>query len=71
MTCKNKRRSTTVSEQLLLDLDHHIDKIAWLIKEYQFLVKKVTRTTTENLVEVGLLVPSLIHSFSFVYSNSK
>ena len=68
---KNKRRSTTVSEQLLLDLDHHIDKIAWLIKEYQFLVKKVIRTTTENLVEVGLLVPSLIHSFSFVYSNSK
>ena len=33
--------------------------------------KKVIRTNTENSVEVGLFVPSLIHSFSFVYSNSK
>ena len=33
--------------------------------------KKEIRTNTENSVEVGLFVPSLIHSFSFVYSNSK
>ena len=32
---------------------------------------KVIRTNTENSVQVGLFVPSLIHSFSFVYSNSK
>ena len=71
MTCKNKHRSTTVLEEILLDLHHHIARLAWLIQEYLFLVKKVTRTNTENSVEVGLFVPSLTHSFSFVYSNSK
>ena len=30
----------------------------------------VIKTNTENSVEVGLFVPSLIHSFSFVYSHS-
>ena len=30
--------------------------------------KKVIRTNTENSVEVGLFLTSLIHSFSFVYS---
>ena len=33
--------------------------------------KKVIRTNTENSVEVELLVPSFIRSFSFVYLNSK
>ena len=33
--------------------------------------KKVFRTNTQNSEEVGLFIPSLIHSFSFVYSNSK
>ena len=33
--------------------------------------KKVIRTNTENSVEVGLFVPSLVHSFRFVFSNSK
>ena len=32
---------------------------------------KVIRTNTENSVEVRRFVTSLIHSFSFVYSNSK
>ena len=33
--------------------------------------KKVVWTNTEISVEVGLFFLSLIHSFSFVYSNSK
>ena len=31
MTCKNKHRSTTVLEEVLLDLHHHIARLAWLI----------------------------------------
>ena len=56
--------------EILLDLHHHIARLAWLIQEYLFLVKKVIRTNTEHSVELGLFAPSLIHSFSFVYSNS-
>ena len=33
-------------------------------------IKKVIRTNTENSVEVGFFVPSLMPSFSYVYSNS-
>ena len=40
MTCKNKHRSTTLLEEILLDLHHHIAKLAWLIQEYLLLVKK-------------------------------
>ena len=72
MTCKNKRRSTTIVEEILLDFHHHVATLAWLIQEYLFLVEKVTRTNTENSLEVaGLFVTLLIYSFSFVYSNSK
>ena len=55
----NKHRSTTVLEEILLDPHHHIARLAWLIQEYLFLVKKVIRTNTENSVEVGLFVPSI------------
>ena len=48
ITCKNKYRSTTVLEEILLDLHHHIARLAWLIQEYLFLVKKLIRTSTEN-----------------------
>ena len=40
MTCKNKHRSTTVLEEILPDLHDHIAKLAWLIQECIFLVKK-------------------------------
>ena len=70
MTCKNKHRSTTVLEEILLDLHHHIARLAWLIQEYLFLVKKVTRTNTENSVEVGLFVTSLIHLVLFIQIQS-
>ena len=40
MTCKNKHRSTTLLEEILLDLHYHIAKLAWLIQEYLLLVKK-------------------------------
>ena len=40
MACKNKHRSTTVLEEILLDLHHHIARLAWLMQEYLFLVKK-------------------------------
>ena len=66
MTCKNKHRPTTVLEEISLDLHHHIARLAWLIQEYLFLVKKVTRTNTENSVEVGLFVTSLIHLVLFI-----
>ena len=72
MTRKNKRRSTTILEEILLDFHHHVSRLEWLIQEYLFLVEKVIRTNTENSLEVaGLFITSLIHSFSFVYSNSK
>ena len=61
MTRKNKHRSTTVLEEILVDLHHHIARLTWLIQEYLYLIKKVIRTNTENLVEVGLFVTSLIH----------
>ena len=62
---QKKHRSTTVLEEILLDLNHHLARLAWLIKEYLFFSKKVTRTITENLAEVGLFVT---YSFSFAYS---
>ena len=40
MTCKNKHRSTTGLEEILLNLHYHIARLAWLIQEYLFLVKK-------------------------------
>ena len=55
---------------ILLNLHHPIASLASLIQEYLCLVWKLIRTNTENSVEVGLFVTSLIHSFSFVYSNS-
>ena len=70
MTCKNKHKSTTELEEILLDLHHHIATLVWLIQSIYFR-KNVIRTDNENSVEIGLFVPSLIHSFSFVYSNSK
>ena len=39
MTCKGKHRSTTVLEEISLDLHHDIARLAWLIQEYLFLVK--------------------------------
>ena len=39
MTCKNKHKSATVRKEILLDLHHHIIRLAWLIKNYLFLVK--------------------------------
>ena len=36
----NKHRSTTALEEILLDPQHHIARLAWLIQEYLFLVKK-------------------------------
>ena len=65
MTCKNKCRSTTVLEEILLDLHHTLARLAWLIQEYLFFSKKVIRADTENSVGVGLFIASLIHSFSF------
>ena len=43
MTCKNKHKWTTALENILLDCQHHIARLAWLIQEYPFLVKKVIR----------------------------
>ena len=45
MACKNKHRSTTVLEEILLDIHHHIARLAWLIQEYLFLVKNESRPT--------------------------
>ena len=70
MKCKNKQRSTTVLQEILLDLHHHLARLAWLIQKYIF-SKKVIMSNTENSVQVGLFVTSLIHLFSFIYSNSK
>ena len=39
ITCKNKHRSKTVLEETLLDVHHHIARLAWLIQKYIFLVK--------------------------------
>ena len=86
---RKKHISTTVLEEILLDLNHHLAILAWLKKkfitpfygcgsatsrlvpfrggslEYLFFSKKVTRTITQNLAEVGLF---LTYSFSFAYS---
>ena len=48
MTCKKKHRSTKVPEEILLDLHHDIARLAWVIQEYLFFVKKVIRTNTEK-----------------------
>ena len=40
MAWNSKHRPTTVLEEILLDLHHHIARLAWLIQEYLFLVKK-------------------------------
>ena len=45
MTYKDKHRSTTAPEKILLDLHHHIARLAWLIQEYLFLVKKLSGST--------------------------
>ena len=37
---KNEHRSTTVFEEILLCFHHHIARLAWLITEHLFLVKK-------------------------------
>ena len=47
MTCKRKHRPITVLENILLDLHHHIARLAWLIKEYLFLVKRLSEPTLE------------------------
>ena len=38
MTCKNKHRSINYAllEEILLELHHHIARLAWLIREYLF-----------------------------------
>ena len=40
MTCENKHRGTALLEEILHDFHDHIDRLAWLIQEYVFLVKK-------------------------------
>ena len=45
MTCKNKHRSSTVLEEILLDFHNHIARLAWLMQEYVFLVKNESRPT--------------------------
>ena len=37
---QKKHRSTAVLEEILLDLHHHLARLAWLIQEYPFSVKK-------------------------------
>ena len=37
---QKQARSTTVLEEILLDLHHHTARLACLIQEYLFLVKK-------------------------------
>ena len=65
---QKKYRSTTVLEEILLDFHHHLARLARLIQEYLFAVKKEFEPTLKNSAEIGLFVT---HSFSFVYSNSK
>ena len=45
---KQAQINYTVLEEILLDLHHHIARLAWLIQEYLFLVKKLIRTSTRN-----------------------
>ena len=37
---QKKHRSTTVLEEILLEVHHHPARLAWLIQEYLFSVKK-------------------------------
>ena len=37
---QKKHRSATVLEEILLELHHHLARLAWLIREYLFSVKK-------------------------------
>ena len=55
--------STTVLEEILLELHHHIAKSAWLTQKY--LRKKVIKTITENSVEVGLFATSVTQLIQF------
>ena len=64
MTCKKKHRSSKVPGEILLDLHHDIARLAWVIQEYLFFVKKVIRTNTENSVEVELFKEMSHHSFT-------
>ena len=61
MTCKNKHRSTTVLEEILLYLYQHIySQIRMANPRIYIFSKKVIRTNTENSVEVCLC--HIIHS---------
>ena len=66
MACKNKRRSTTVLEEILLDLHPLIARLSWLIQEYLFLVKKVIKTNTENSDLAGQLFKLLYQNFTYI-----
>ena len=68
MTCKSKHSTVNYSsEEISLELSHHIiARLAWLIQQYVFLVKKILRTNTENSVDGGLFVTSLIHLVLFI-----
>ena len=37
---QKEHRSNTVLEEIILDLDQHLVRLAWLIQEYLFSVKK-------------------------------
>ena len=37
---QKKHRSITILEEILLDLHHHLARLAWLIQEYPFSVKQ-------------------------------
>ena len=37
---QKEHRSNTVLEEIILDLDQHLARLAWLIQEYLFSVKK-------------------------------
>ena len=53
------------------DLHHHLARLALLIQEYLFSVKKVIRTNIENSAEVELLVTSLIYFCLFKFKGKK
>ena len=62
---QKKHRSTTVLEEILFDLHQYLARLALLIQEYLFLVKKVIRNNLENSAEVGLFVTLLIYFYLF------
>ena len=43
--CKKNHRSTSVLQEILLDLYHHKARLAWLLQEYLFLVKRESGPT--------------------------